>query len=250
MKMKKMICILAVTMIAVSMCSCGVSKKDYEAVVAEKDAVIAEREAAVAEVESVKAEMESAAAKAEQDLKAADESYAALESEYSAYKESMEIFEGVEEAEAKARIAKAEQESESIEESKAEKKKQEEAAAKAKAEEESRQAEEKAKKGYDTGITYDQLARNPEDYKAEKVKFKGKVLQVIEGDDEIQIRLAVNSNYDTVILCGYDPDIVSSRILEDDIITVYGTSIGTISYQSTMGGKITIPAMYVDKIDQ
>ena len=44
--------------------------------------------------------------------------------------------------------------------------------------------------------------------------------------------------------------IVSSRVLEDDYITIYGTSVGTITYQSTMGGNITIPAAIVDKIDQ
>lgn len=35
--------------------------------------------------------------------------------------------------------------------------------------------------GYETGITYDQLARTPDDFKGKKVKFTGKVVQVIEG---------------------------------------------------------------------
>jgi hypothetical protein len=34
---------------------------------------------------------------------------------------------------------------------------------------------------------------------------------------------------------------VSSRVLENDIITVMGVSAGLISYESTMGGTITIP---------
>lgn len=37
--------------------------------------------------------------------------------------------------------------------------------------------------------------------------------------------------------------------IEDDIITIYGTSVGTISYQSTLGGTITIPGV-LEKIDQ
>lgn len=117
---------------------------------------------------------------------------------------------------------------------------------------EAEEAEKAAKEaaGYESGITYDQLARTPDDYEGEKVKFRGKVIQVIEGDDEIQIRLAVNSNYDTVILCGYEPDLVTSRVLEDDIITVYGISVGLFSYQSTLGGTITIPAVWVERIDQ
>lgn len=99
-------------------------------------------------------------------------------------------------------------------------------------------------------ITYDNLARTPDDYQGKKVKFYGKVLQVMEGDGEIQIRLAVNDDYDTVLYGAYDSSIVSSRVLEDDEITIYGTSAGLISYDSTMGGKITIPAVLIDKIDQ
>jgi hypothetical protein len=105
-------------------------------------------------------------------------------------------------------------------------------------------------KGYETGITYDQLARTPDKYKDKKVKFSGKVVQVMEGDDSIQIRLAVKGDYDKIIYGEYLKSIVSSRILEDDQITIYGTSVGTISYESTMGGTITIPGVYIEKIKQ
>ena len=116
---------------------------------------------------------------------------------------------------------------------------------KAKAEEEAEKA-----KGYETGITYDQLARTPDDFKGKKVKFYGKVLQVIEGDNSVQIRLAVDDNYDTVLFGEYLSSTVSFRVLEDDYITIYGTSVGTISYKSTMGGQITIPGVYIEKVDQ
>lgn len=82
------------------------------------------------------------------------------------------------------------------------------------------------------------------------MKFSGKVIQVIEGDGEVQIRFAVNSNYDTVLFGAYDSDIVSSRVLEDDKITIYGKSTGLLTYQSTMGGDITIPSVRIEKIDQ
>ena len=107
-------------------------------------------------------------------------------------------------------------------------------------------AAEKAK-GYETGITYDQLARTPDSYIGKKVKFTGKVLQVIEGTSETQIRLAVNEDYDTVLLCSLDKSLTSStRILEDDKILIMGTSLGLISYQSTLGGTITIPGVIVE----
>ena len=64
------------------------------------------------------------------------------------------------------------------------------------------------------------------------------------------IRLAVNSDYDTVLLGIYESAIVSSRVLEDDIITIYGTSGGVVSYTSTMGGQVSVPSVLIDKIDQ
>lgn len=115
---------------------------------------------------------------------------------------------------------------------------------------EKQQAEAEAAKGYETGITYQQLARTPDQYEGQKVKFTGKVVQVIEGTGTVQIRLAVNDDYDSVLLGQYDSSIVSSRVLEDDHITIYGTSLGTVSYESVLGGTITIPAVYIEKIDQ
>lgn len=105
---------------------------------------------------------------------------------------------------------------------------------------------------YDTGITYDDLSRNPDQFEGKKVKFTGTVVQLVEdtSSDEIQIRFAINDDYDQMLLCGYDKSIVSSRVLEDDTITIYGQSVGLISYESTLGGTITIPAVYIDKIDQ
>jgi hypothetical protein len=122
--------------------------------------------------------------------------------------------------------------------------------AEAKAAEEKRLAEEKEKKGYETGITYDELARTPDEYIFEKVKFRGKVVQVIEGDGVTQLRFAVNENDDTILFAGIDNSIDDSRILEDDIITIMGLSSGLITYESTMGGQISIPGMTIEKIDQ
>lgn len=123
----------------------------------------------------------------------------------------------------------------------AEKKKKEEAARK-KAEEEAR--------GYETGITYDQLARTPDDYVGEKVKFSGQVIQVSNSDDDVQIRLAINGDYDQVILAFYPKDLVKSKVLEDDQITVYGVSLGDYTYEAVMGNAVTVPLVMVDKIDQ
>ncbi len=111
--------------------------------------------------------------------------------------------------------------------------------------------EAEARKGYDTGITYSQLARTPDDYKGKKVKFYGRVVQVVEGDNEIRIRLSTAKNgYEDVIYGYYNKNLVSSRILDDDKITIYGTSQGLYTYETTMGSQITIPLISIDKIDQ
>lgn len=140
----------------------------------------------------------------------------------------------------------------------AEKKAQEEKIAQEKAQEEARIAQEKeeqeAKKGYETGITFNQLARTPDEYKGKKVKFYGRVVQVLENDGETDLRVATKASsygnyYDDVILVYYNSSIITSRVLEDDMITLYGVSMGLHTYDSTMGGKITVPLIAVDKIE-
>ena len=72
----------------------------------------------------------------------------------------------------------------------------------------------------------------------------------MEGDRSTQIRFAVNSDYDTILFAEIKSDITETRILEDDVITIYGSSAGLMTYESTMGGKISIPGMLVEKVDQ
>ena len=74
------------------------------------------------------------------------------------------------------------------------------------------------------------------------------VIQVLESDGYTELRIAVNSDYDNILYVSYDSSIVSSRVLEDDVITVMGISQGLLSYESTMGGVITIPYVLVDII--
>lgn len=133
-----------------------------------------------------------------------------------------------------------------------EKAEKEEAERKAKEEEERKakeEAEKKEKQGYNTGITYSQLARTPEDYKEEKVKFSGKVIQVSEGFLSDTIRLAVGGNYDNVLYLTVPIGTTEERILEDDYITIYGVSKGIETYTTIFGASVSIPKVSVDKID-
>lgn len=112
------------------------------------------------------------------------------------------------------------------------------------------QEEAEEKLGYETGITYDQLARTPDDFEDSLVKFTGEVIQTLEEDGQVDMRLAVDGEYNNILYCVYESNIVSSRVLEGDTITIYGTSMGLYSYESTTGVTITIPCVWVDKIDQ
>lgn len=218
-------------------CSASVPQEDFDALNAEKT-----------QLEATKIELEESLDGKESEITLLNQKYEELDQEYSDYKESMKPYEELSVAEAKAKKIEAEKVAEAEAAEKAAKKK---AAAKAAADKKKAAAKKKAEeeaKGYETGISYNQLARTPDKYMGKKVKFYGKVIQVMEGDTSVSIRLAVDDDYDKILLCEYDPSILSSRILEDDMITIYGLSVGTISYESTMGGTITIPGVYVDKI--
>ncbi|WP_273710489.1 hypothetical protein [Leuconostoc mesenteroides] len=140
--------------------------------------------------------------------------------------------------------SRASSKKESIEESKADSSDRASEAAESESTEASSKVAEQEPTQYKTGVTFDQIARTPDDYDGKKIEFTGKVLQVMEDDDYTEIRLAVDGDYDNVILVDVDSDIMNgSRILEDDLVTVSGISDGTTTYESTSGANITIPAM-------
>lgn len=117
------------------------------------------------------------------------------------------------------------------------------AAAAAKAKEE---ADAKNPATYPT-LTYDEMARNGNKHKGEKLQITGKVIQVTDGDDgTATLRVATNGDYDDVYLAQIDSsEWENHRLLEDDQVTLYGKVYGLYTYESTMGGNITVPAIAV-----
>ena len=108
-------------------------------------------------------------------------------------------------------------------------------------------------------IDYKSLARNPNMYKGKDYTFTGEVIQVMEDKNNLLLRVNVTAKryeylnetyYEDTILVKYKYSSSSeSRILEDDIITLYGKSMGTYTYESVLGSPITVPyidAMYID----
>lgn len=101
---------------------------------------------------------------------------------------------------------------------------------------------------FSSDVSYDEIARHPNDYDGELLTFSGEVAQVIEGDGTTELRIAVDGDYDDIIYGIYDNRILDSRLLEDDKIQFYGESCGIISYQSTLGATISIPSISIYKI--
>ena len=78
------------------------------------------------------------------------------------------------------------------------------------------------------------------------VKLTGEVIQVLQDGDEYTLRVNVtNTGYywtDT-IMAYYVAQPGEKRILEDDVITLYGPMHGLYSYESVLGATITVPLM-------
>lgn len=93
-----------------------------------------------------------------------------------------------------------------------------------------------------TKKNYENFARDEQTYLNKTVSFTARVVQVVDGDDGTIYRLAVDKSYDAIFLGTISNSDLSIRILEDDIVKIDGTSTGLYSYNSTRGGKITIPS--------
>ncbi len=188
-------------------------------------------------------------------LNQAQQEYDELKQAYDELAEGAEGWLKLSEEERAAKLAQAEADRIAAEEAEKKAKAEQEAAA----EQAAREAEEEARKGYDTGITFDHLARNPDDYTGKKVKLTGHVVQVVEYEQETQIRLATKKtnygktgyehSFEDVVYLYVDASNITSRILEDDLVTIYGTSRGLYTYTSTTDLRITLPLIEVEQYD-
>ncbi|WP_077307234.1 O-antigen ligase family protein [Terribacillus halophilus] len=168
----------------------------------------------------------------------------------------------VENANASTEESSDDQAEKTPEESKAEEEKaaKEEAEAKAQAEKEAKEAEEakakaeqeaKEKKENAQPIEYAQLEKNPDRYTGEYVKYQGQVVQIQEGDNITNIRLAVTQdsygyNSDDIVYVEYEG---YTDFVDEDIVTVYGEVYGSYSYTSQAGWEITLPAVIADTVE-
>lgn len=141
-----------------------------------------------------------------------------------------------------ARIEKENAEREKKEAEERAKKEQEEKEKKALKAKQEKEFKEKCKT-----YTYQQIARNPEKFKGTNVKLTGEVIQALYGSDSVDLRVNITKEgtystwYTDTVYVVYDTEEGEDKILEDDIITIYGTSLGDYTYTSTMRAPVTLP---------
>ena len=94
---------------------------------------------------------------------------------------------------------------------------------------------------------YKQISRYPSEYEGKDVYFQGHVQQVLEDGNDVT--LLVNTSMtdlvwdDTIIVWYTRQDNNEARILEGDIVDLWGELEGLYTYESLLGESITVPSM-------
>lgn len=96
-------------------------------------------------------------------------------------------------------------------------------------------------------ISYDDLARNPDDHKYDYVYLSGDVIQVQENEDEVIFLIDVEQGDTAIAFYTYKEG--ESRVLEGDQITIYGMYEGLYTYTSVLGAEITVPNIFTRHIE-
>ena len=76
-----------------------------------------------------------------------------------------------------------------------------------------------------------------------KVRVYGKVLQAMEDGKAYTLRVAINDDYDKIILVSIPSEYNNRVIAEDDHITLYGLAQGRQSYETVFKATKTLPYM-------
>ncbi len=106
-------------------------------------------------------------------------------------------------------------------------------------------------------VAYEDLARNPDNYKGQNLMFTGEVIQCEQSyGTSYYARVNVTLNefdyYEDTIYVTFEIPEGTDKILEEDIVKLYGVCQGAETYTSIFGEEITIPsleAIYVELVD-
>lgn len=78
---------------------------------------------------------------------------------------------------------------------------------------------------------------------SKKVQITGKVLQNMKRNSSYYLRVAMDDDYDKVVMIEISSYMYKDVIAENDNVTFYGLAKGLTSYESTLGKEITLPLM-------
>lgn len=96
-------------------------------------------------------------------------------------------------------------------------------------------------------LKYNDIMRNPDQYKKQYCKVSGRVEQIIEGffnTYTIYITDANGNKWE----CSYMYKDGESHLLEGDKVTVYGTCSGTTTATTVLGKQVTLPSVQLEYI--
>ena len=118
-------------------------------------------------------------------------------------------------------------------------------------EEEEQQEKQEFIEGCST-IDFDTLSRNPDKYKGNNYKLTGEIIQVQESawGDTVDLRINITKEEfeyiddvmwtDTIFATVEIPD-GEDKLLEDDVITFWGTCDGNYTYETVLGNNVSLP---------
>lgn len=102
-------------------------------------------------------------------------------------------------------------------------------------------------------VLYEDIARDPEAYKEQKVKFTGEIIQIMESGSKVTLRINVTKDdydiYTDTIYVNYNYSENEKKLLEDDIVNLWGEAKGIKTYKSTIGTSISIPQVNAHSIE-
>lgn len=107
---------------------------------------------------------------------------------------------------------------------------------------------------YNNSIIFDDFFRDPEGLSGSRTTFVSKIFQVVnveEGDDLLQFMGTVNVDSKTkrTVLLVLKKENLATKILADDELRVWVTSLGEIDYTTTGGIDKTVLGFRIDSYD-
>ena len=94
-------------------------------------------------------------------------------------------------------------------------------------------------------VTAEDIARRPEYFKGRMIIIHGKVSQVVDHDEaRVDYLVGTGPKYNETFYVGYERPKGDVRILNNDIITVWGLCRGLYTYQNQFYSNVTKPGIW------